>query len=216
MSTQHVISRPTVSDHRKRYLRRRAQWAVTIGLVLTVLIAADRMGVFGRRVRDEVETYHSKTFRVVKVVDGDTLDVDFPDSGAGYSTTRIRLWGVDTPETKKKNTPVQYFGPEATEATRRLCLNRAVRVELEEGRNRRDKYGRLLAWVYLPDGRLLNRVLVEEGLAYADPRYDHHLKREFRRLQKEARKARRGLWRGVNQSDLPYYYRQGRRRLKLQ
>lgn len=216
MSTQRVISRPRPSDHRKRYLRRQAQWAVIIALALTALIAADRMGVFGSKALDETEAYHGKTFRVVKVVDGDTLDVDLPDSGSHYSTTRIRLWGVDTPETKKENTPVQHFGPEATGATRRLCLGRAVRVELEIGKDPRDKYGRLLAWVYLPDGRLLNRLLVEEGLAYADPRYDHHLKRELRDLQKEARKARRGLWRAVRQSDLPYYYRQGRRRLKLQ
>ena len=182
--------------------------AVAAGL----LTVADRLGLFGRRPASEAETYDGVTFAVVRVIDGDTLDVDRPDGD--YPRTRVRLWGVDTPETKKPETPVQHFGPEATALTRDLCDGKKVRLELEPSRDR-DDHGRLLAWVYLPDGRLLNRVLVTRGYAYADPRYEHHLSRELGRLQSEARKASRGLWKDVREKDLPYYYRQGRHRIKL-
>ena len=158
------------------------------------------------------ETYDGKTFAVVRVIDGDTLDVDRPDGD--YPQTRVRLWGVDTPETKKPETPVQHFGPEATAFTRGLCDGMKVRLELEP-RRQRDNHGRLLAWVYLPDGRLLNRLLVAQGYAYADPRYQHHLYRELRRLQALARKAKRGLWKDVREKDLPYYYCQGKHRIEL-
>jgi len=183
--------------------------AVAAGL----LIAADRLGLFGRRPAPEAETYDGKTFAVVRVIDGDTLDVDRPDGD--YPQTRVRLWGVDTPETKKPETPVQHFGPEATAFTRDLCAGKNVRLGLEPGRRRRDKHGRLLAWVHLPDGRLLNRVLVAQGYAYADPRYRHHLYRELRGLQTEARKARRGLWKDVREKDLPNYYGRGKHRIRL-
>ena len=59
----------------------------------------------------------------------------------------------------------------------------------------------------LPDGRMLNRALVREGYGYADPRFDHKYKSEFARLQREAIKAERGLWKDVSPSDLPYHSR---------
>ncbi len=177
-----------------------AALAVAVGLVL-----ADGAGLFGRRPAGEREKYHDKLLLVRRVVDGDTIDVEIADPP--HPTTRVRLWGVDTPETKKPHAPVGHFGPEATEATTRLCGGKTVRLTLEPGGASRDRYGRLLAWVWLPDGRLLNRVLVEDGYGYADPRYGHHLKAEFARLQREALAARRGLWAGATDRDLPYYYR---------
>jgi len=101
---------------------------------------------------------------------------------------------------------VQHFGPEASRFTRDACLGRNVRLQLEPRRTR-DNYGRLLAYVILPDGTMLNRELVRQGYGYADPRYAHHLKAEFARLQNEAKRARRGLWKNVKPGDLPYYYR---------
>jgi micrococcal nuclease len=122
---------------------------------------------------------------------------------------------VDTPETKWPDRPVQHFGPEAADFTRTMCLDKQVRLELEVARDARDKYGRLLAWVYLPDGRMLNRLLVEQGFAYADPRFEHHLLREFKALQKQARQQRLGLWQNLRPSDLPGYYQNGPHRIKL-
>ncbi|MHC4790785.1 MAG: thermonuclease family protein, partial [Planctomycetota bacterium] len=112
----------------------------------------------------DFEKYHTKTFTVIKVVDGDTLDINIPNGK--YEHTRIRLWGIDAPE---KN---QYFGAEAGDFAQKLALGEQVTVYLEEHRTR-GKYGRLLAYVQLADSRFLNEVLVAEGLAYADSRFQH-------------------------------------------
>ena len=80
-------------------------------------------------------------------------------------------------------------------------------VELLKGRDTRDKFGRLLAYIHLDDGTMLNRHLVEHGFAYADPRFPHPLKDEFLTLQERARSGSRGLWAGAKTSDLPDYLR---------
>ena len=198
----------TPLQRRARHVARRVVLGVIVAAAVGALIAADRLGVFGRA---DVEKYHKASFRVVRVIDGDTMDVDIPDTNG--RPTRVRLWGVDTPETKKPETPPQYFGEEATDFTRRESLGKTVRLELEPNGKSRGGYGRLLAWVYLPDGRLLNSMLIEKGYGYADPRYEHHLYDNFRTLQREARKARRGLWKDVTEKDLPYYYKEGKHRL---
>ncbi len=147
--------------------------------------------------------YHAKKFMVVNVVDGDTIDIDIPDSN--HAHTRVRLWGVDTPETKKPNTPVQYFGPEATAFTTTLALGKAVTIYLDKGNRTRDnkKYNRLLAYVKLPDGRLLNEVLVHEGFAYADLRFRHSLFHKYQQLEASARSLKKGLWKEVTREQLP-------------
>jgi len=195
-----------MTDRRRRlwYARRKALWIVAVAAAVGGLILAQRLGLLGSRPLADFEKYHDKTFPVVKVVDGDTIDVKVPDGK--YPHTRIRFWGVDTPETAKQSAAAQHFADQAGEFTSRACLGKEVRLELDE-RQTRGVHGRLLAYVYLPDGRMLNRLLVEKGYAYADPRFDHRLKRRFRRLQKQARKARLGLWKDVTRADLPYYYR---------
>ena len=187
-----------------RVARRKAVWTLLTVALLAGLIAADRAGVFGRRPLPDEAKYDGKAFHVVRVIDGDTIDINVPDGK--YPHTRIRLWGVDTPETVKPDTPVQHFGPEASRFTKRACSSRQVTLRLER-RDLRDRYERLLAYVILPDGRMLNRVLIEEGYGYADPRFEHTHQREFRKAQDAARTAGRGLWKDVTDADLPYYYR---------
>ena len=198
-------ARPTPTDHRRRYRRRRVLVSIVAAAVLVGLIALDRLGVFGRPAAGDFETYHGKTFRVTRVIDGDTLEIDHPDRRNGHRTTRIRLWGVDTPETVRRNTPVRHFGPEASKFTKRLCRGANVRLELLPERTR-GLHGRLLAYVYLPDGRMLNAELIDQGCGYADPRFDHPRKREFAALQRRAREGRRGLWKDARPEDLPHYY----------
>jgi micrococcal nuclease len=201
--------RPTAGILRRRYIIRKSAWALMVSAVLAALVLADRAGLFGRAPAADVEKYHNKSFLVVRVVDGDTLDINCPDGP--YPHTRIRLWGVDTPETVDPNAPVGHFGPQATRFTRDAALDQTVTLELDR-REIRDKYGRLLAYVFLPDGQMLNRLLVEKGYGYADPRYDHRYKDEFQRLQRRAMRDRLGLWKDIHPQDLPYYYRD---RLKL-
>ena len=148
----------------------------------------------------DLEKYHKNTFTVVKVVDGDTIDIDVPDGQ--YEHTRIRLWGIDTPESKSPDTGVMYFGPEAAEFTTKLSLGKQVTVYLEEHRTR-GKYGRLLAYVQLPDDRFLNEVLITEGFAYSDLRFRHSLYHSYKQLEGLARRQKKGLWEKVTREQLP-------------
>jgi micrococcal nuclease len=99
---------------------------------------------------------------VVAVVDGDTVDLAFGDDDE-----RVRLIGIDTPETKRPDAPVECYGPEATAFTERLLpAGTAVRVERDV--ENRDAYGRLLGYVYrAEDGIFVNYELVRQG--YATP-----------------------------------------------
>ena len=148
----------------------------------------------------DLEKYHKNTFTVVKVVDGDTIDIDIGNSNNNY--TRIRLWGIDTPETKSQYSSVMYFGPEAAEFTSKLVLGKQVTVYLDE-HSTRGKYGRLLAYVQLPDDGFLNEVLLTEGFAYADLRFRHSFYRRYEQLQTSARRKKKGLWEKVTREQFP-------------
>lgn len=122
--------------------------------------------------------------RVERVVDGDTIVV----RGVG----NVRLIGVDTPETVHPSRPVEFFGREASAFTKRMLEGRRVRLEYDQERT--DRYGRTLAYVYLPDGTFVNAEIVRRGYGHAYTRFPfRHLDR-FRRLEREARTAGRGLW----------------------
>ena len=149
----------------------------------------------------DTRKYHRRTFTVVNVVDGDTIDIDIPDGR--YNHTRIRLWGVDTPETKDPGRAPMYFGREAAEFTTQLALGKSVTVYLDEGSRTRGKYGRLLAYIKLPDGRFLNEVLLTEGYAYADLRFAHSFYNTYTQLESAARAQKSGLWRSVTRDQLP-------------
>lgn len=148
----------------------------------------------------DFQKYHEKTFTVINVVDGDTIDIDVPDGN--FPRTRIRLWGVDTPETKNPKVGVMYFGPEASAFTKELALGKPVTIYLEEHRTR-GKFGRLLAYVQLPDGRFLNEVLLAEGYAYADTRFRHIFYHRYPKLEAAARSQKKGFWLNVTREQLP-------------
>jgi micrococcal nuclease len=124
---------------------------------------------------------------VTRVVDGDTIEVRI-----GGRAEDVRLIGVDTPETVKPDTPVQCFGERASHFTKRRLTGRRVRLVF--GVERRDVYGRLLAYVYLRH-RFFNPILVRRGLARSltIPPNDRFAPR-FRRLELAAARAGRGLW----------------------
>jgi micrococcal nuclease len=125
--------------------------------------------------------------RVIRVVDGDTLEVRI-----GGEVEDVRLIGVDTPETVDPGAPVQCFGPRASHFTKRAIEGRRVRLVF--GVERRDAYGRLLAYVYIGH-RFVNAVLVRRGLArtLAIPPNTRH-RALFERLELGAARAGRGLW----------------------
>jgi len=157
-------------ERRVRYAVRKSIYLLAAAVIIIGLILADRAGLFGLAPKSDWEKYHNKQFKVVHIVDGDTIDVDCPDGR--FRHTRIRLLGVDTPETVKPNTPVQYYGPEARRFTEQMAYGKIVTLKLDRMRTR-DRYNRLLAYVILPDGRNLNLQIIAEGYGYADPRFDH-------------------------------------------
>lgn len=124
---------------------------------------------------------------VTRVIDGDTIAVRF-DGGR----ENVRLIGVDTPETVDPEAPVQCFGRRASRFAQRRLERRSVRLVF--GVERRDAYGRLLAYAYLGD-RLFNAELLRRGLArtLAIPPNDRFAPR-FKRLEVRAAVAGRGLW----------------------
>lgn len=133
---------------------------------------------------------------VVRVYDGDTLEV----RGAG----KVRLLGIDTPEREPSQrdrfyrqwkVPPKHLRRIAREArtfTIRTVEGKRVRLDVES--KRRDRHGRLLAYVVLPDGRTLNRLLLDEGYAVVYRRFDFGRKGEFMDAEERARTAGRGMW----------------------
>jgi len=121
---------------------------------------------------------------VVRVVDGDTLVLD--------GNERVRLIGVDTPETVDPRRPVQYFGKEASAFTRRLAEGKRARLAYD--RERTDRYGRTLAYVYLEGGTFLNAEIIRQGYGHAYTRFPFRYAEEFRAYEREARENGRGLW----------------------
>ncbi|NLZ06642.1 MAG: thermonuclease family protein [Phycisphaerae bacterium] len=183
--------------------------ASLVGLVLLVWL--DRSVISPRRIaqgdspgqsaaRDRTR-YHGKAFRVVSVLDGDTVDVDAPDGQ--HATTRVRLLGIDAPEMNYKDRRPARFAEEATAFTRTRISGRQVTVHLDEGDRTRCNYGRLLAYLELDDGTVLNEAMLTEGYAYADLRFKHSYFHKYGELEASARALRKGLWAEVTRDDLP-------------
>jgi len=132
---------------------------------------------------------------VLRVVDGDTIHVLVE----GRDTT-VRLLGIDTPETVKPNSPVECFGPEASAFTTSILDGQRVTLEFDDSQDRLDRYGRTLAfvWVPVPTGGLdlVNRDLVAGGYAYQrqyGPR-PVSWQPELMAAQQQARDSKAGLW----------------------
>jgi micrococcal nuclease len=133
---------------------------------------------------------------VVDHVDGDTVRVRIPNPPAGLGAVEtIRLIGVDTPETVHPSRPVEFFGKEASGFTRDRLLDQTVYLAFDW--DLRDRYGRLLAYIYTAGGRCFNAELIREGYGHAYTRFTFQFMDEFRALEQEARREQRGLWEPV-------------------
>jgi micrococcal nuclease len=137
--------------------------------------------------------------RVVKVVDGDTIEVS-----VGGGSERVRLIGIDTPETKDPRTPVECYGVEASARTAEL-LAPGTEVRLVRDVEERDRYDRLLAYVYrVPDELFVNLSLARDGFAdqlVIPPNVAHT--DDIRAAVDEARRQQRGLWPACGGIDTP-------------
>jgi len=149
----------------------------------------------------DLARYHGQSFSVARMVDGDTLHLDTPDGP--NDVTKVRLLGIDTPEMGSDANERMYFAEEAGAFASRLALGKNVRVHLDEQAGSRGHYGRLLAYVELPDGRFLNEELLLQGYAYADLRFKHSYYHKYRQLEASARALKAGLWARVTPERMP-------------
>ena len=196
--------------------RKNALIAAFFFFLLPLAVVVDRQML--RPVRQAVRTaawasedrkrYHEQAFAVAGVVDGDTLDIEASDGEK--PTTRVRLIGVDTPETKHPTVGPMYFGKEATAFTQQSVEGRRVVILLDKVSAERDRYGRLLGYVALPDGRILNEELIRNGFGYADLRFQHGRFDDYVRLMEAAIGQKAGLWRDVSREQLPQWLRRER------
>jgi endonuclease YncB( thermonuclease family) len=150
----------------------------------------------------DYDRYQNQTVTCTRAIDGDTIDVNLPDGE--HATTRIRLWGVDTPETKDTRTSVMYYGPEASSFTTSQAQGKSVRLVLAPEKSR-DKYHRLLAYVYTDNGNMLNEEIIAQGFGYADSRFPHPWRERFHELEERAQKKKMGLWKEVKFEQLPVW-----------
>lgn len=128
--------------------------------------------------------------KVVRVIDGDTIDVS-----QNGKIVKVRLLGINAPETVGQNKSGECFGPEASERLRAVLNGGEVRLETDPSQDLRDKYGRFLAYVFLPNDANVGELMIEKGFAreytYTRP---YEFQKEFKKAEASARGARRGLW----------------------
>jgi micrococcal nuclease len=138
------------------------------------------------------ESLDEGVHQVRRVIDGDTLLLE---SGA-----RVRLQGIDSPESVRPDWPVEPWGPEASAFTKDSVADARRRVRLTFSLERKDRHDRFLAFVWSGDV-MLNEELVRAGLAHArmDYRYSSTMKRRLAAAEKEARAAKRGIWSAAEQ-----------------
>lgn len=131
-----------------------------------------------------------QVYKVVRVVDGDTVVILIDGK-----QTRVRLIGVDTPETVHPQKPVEAFGKEASQFTKNLLEGESVYLEYEAGVSRLDKYGRTLAYLYrVPDRLFINQEIIRQGYGHAYTKYPFKYLEAFRAQERAAREAKKGLW----------------------
>lgn len=127
---------------------------------------------------------------VINVADGDTIEVSL-----GGVIERVRLIGVDTPETSHPSRPVECFGREAAAFTRAMLDGQTVLLEADPSQDNRDRFNRLLRFVWLPDGRLANYQIIAQGYGFEYTfRAPYRYQAQFKAAERAAREARAGLW----------------------
>ncbi|ADI73363.1 nuclease (SNase domain protein) [Methanohalobium evestigatum Z-7303] len=156
---------------------------------------------------NNVESNDTNLVTVIKVVDGDTIDIRYSNG----TTERVRLLGVDTPETHAENKPEEFegidndsylheWGVKANNYTSNILEDKEVRLEYDDISDRRGYYGRLLAYVYLKNDTMYNRMLIKDGYARVYDEAEIEYMDEFLELEKEARENKKGLWGVIGKS----------------
>lgn len=136
-----------------------------------------------------LKTNQPGLYDVALVVDGDTIEVEM-----NGTIERVRFIGVDTPEKNHPEKPVQCFAQAATDHLKDLIGSSEVRLESDPTNQNRDRYNRLLRYVYLPDDTLLNAEQIADGYGFAYTAFPFSKMLEFQALEAQARQQNLGLW----------------------
>ena len=166
---------------------------IIVGLIFGIITKDDILAAFTVENSNAITSKNAgnqknQTYKVLKVVDGDTIQIDY-----NGTKEKVRLIGIDTPESvhpdEAKN---NENGKIASEYTKKLLTDKSVSLELDV--QERDKYGRILAYVYL-DGEMVNKKLLADGYAQVAT-FPPNVKyvKEFTQIQKEAKDSGKGLW----------------------
>jgi micrococcal nuclease len=127
--------------------------------------------------------------KVIKVIDGDTFDLFTKDG-----IKRVRLIGINTPETLDPRKDIECFGPEASNKLKEILDGKVVKIDADETQDDQDKYGRLLRYVFL-DNENINQKMINEGFAFEYTyKKKYKLQKEFKESQLNAKKNNLGLW----------------------
>lgn len=168
-----------------RLSKRKSIGAALVGLVI---VLGQQLGWF-KPPQPNKPLIQPGQYQVVKVYDGDTIAVNM-----NGKEEKVRLIGVDTPETHDPRKPVECFGEAAANFTHSLLDNQAVRLESDPLSTNRDRYSRLLRYVYLPDGRLVDQEIIAAGYGFAYTSFPFTKIDDFRAAEKAAKEANKGLW----------------------
>ncbi len=168
--------------------RKKAQTALVAGIITLIFAVAQNQGYFKPVAKKVVESQPG-LYQVTSFADGDTFTVDM-----NGTKEKVRLIGVDTPETQDPRKSVQCFGKAASNFTKNLIGQNRVRLAADPTNTDRDRYNRLLRYAYLPDGRLVNAEIIKQGYGFAYVYFPFEKLEEFRGYEKEARQKNLGLW----------------------
>lgn len=170
--------------------RRRKATRVLLVSILAGLLTLLQQHGYIEKLTTTATTNQPGLYRVTYFTDGDTIIVDM--NGV---EEKIRLIGVDTPETHDPRKSVQCFGQAAAAFTKNFIGANRVRLAADSENTNRDRYGRLLRYVYLPSGELVNAEIIKQGFGFAYIYFPFIKMEEFKTYQKSAEQQRLGLWR---------------------
>ncbi len=196
MSDKHVLnSEERGAKRASRILK--ASLAVFVGIIVLAVTTAPKdvfkwpVGWSGLRLGQPQKPVPSGYLPIYSVVDGDTVEV-----WRYGRPQKVRLIGMDTPEIADPRRVVQCFGREASARAHSLLDGKNVRLELDPGQGEIDKYGRLLAYLFMEDGLNYNQYMIEQGFAheYTYQSQPYKYQAQFKQAQQSAREQKRGFW----------------------
>ena len=169
--------------------RRHHGWLAILLLVVSWGLFFARQNGLIQQTSQTAQQHQPGLYSINHFTDGDTIAVNM-----NGKVEKVRFVGVDTPETHKPNTPVQCYGPAAAAYTKNLIGNKQVRLVSDSLSTDRDRYDRLLRYVYLPDGTNVNEQLVINGYAFYYPYFPFSKSDQFAADQQAAMAAHKGIW----------------------